>query len=121
MRHETTLALNVIICLLYWGHANGQEFESFYAKHITAVEDYLMTGHGRTWGSCDLLLLGRFQYNMSGNVPFIVADSTIDFDIEPALSSSHCLGKLTCIYDVQKTEARLCEKTQPHLLYHGCW
>ena len=104
MRRETTVAIDVIIFYLCWPfqYSNGSKFESFFAKHITAVGDYLMTGHGRSGGSCDLLLLGRFQHTMSGNIPRLVADSTTDLDIKPAVSSSNCIGGLTYMASKQK-------------------
>ena len=81
--------------LLFLFGAEGQQLSDFLVKHKSAIEDFIMIGHGEGWKQCDIISSISVQHRFldSSAQPQITVDlkRVLDMDLSNVLSSSNCI------------------------------
>ena len=82
---------------------HGLELNTFMAKHQTAMEEYIMTGHGNGWTHCDIFSAFPERKTNLEHIPQVTIDieHLKSIDIGATLSSSHCI---LAMYEVGSRE-----------------
>ena len=68
---------------------DGLELNTFLATHLTAIEEFIMTGHGNGWAHCDILGANPDLEH----IPQVTIDieRLKNIDMGATFSSSHCI------------------------------
>ena len=96
----------VLLCIgeiLWLSGVHGLGLELFLAEHKTAIEEYIMAGHGDGWKHCDILSTSLEEAGFNEDIPHfaITLEKLLTIDIGSTLSSSHCLLALYEVNTIQ--------------------
>ena len=82
---------------------HGLELDMFMAKHLVAIEEYIMAGHGNGWTQCDIVAANLKKYGIYQHIPSVATDikNLERIDIGATFSSSHCL---LAMYEVESLQ-----------------
>ena len=82
---------------------HGLELDMFMAKHLVAIEEYIMAGHGNGWTQCDIVAANLKKSSIYQHIPSVATDikNLERIDIGATFSSSHCL---LAMYEVESLQ-----------------
>ena len=82
---------------------HGLELDRFMAKHLIAIEEYIMSGHENGWTQCDIVAANFKRSRIYEDIPSVSVDiKTLKrIDIGASVSSSHCL---LAMYEVESLQ-----------------
>ena len=81
--------------LLFLVGAEGHQLSDFLVRHKSAIESFIMIGHGEGWKQCDIISSISVQNRLlnSSAQPQITVDlkRVLDMDLSNVISSSNCI------------------------------
>ena len=97
----------VLLCIgaiLWLSGVHGLGLELFLAEHKTAIEEYIMAGHGDGWKHCDILSTSLEEAGFNEDIPHfaITIEKLLTINLGPVISSAHCLLALYEVNNLQQ-------------------
>ena len=90
-----------LILLFFGAAAKGNDFDSFVSKYKVDVQNFVMSGYGGGWITCDIIAISPVKPNPFWNVPQLTVDinKLKALDIGSNLLPSHCFLVLAMVND----------------------